>query len=233
MRLSYNAISHRGLVRPNNEDAILVGNVILRDDSDAFGFQMPEKGMVFPVLVCDGVGGNARGEEASMMACEGFKSFFETLAPDLDDNELIGCLKKAFTEINKKIILSGDGCGMATTLTGVVIYGGKAFVLNAGDSRTYRLRYDNLKLLTNEHTMLRDGRRVITNCLGMPEATVDVGISAIVKDDVFLVCSDGLFDMIDDSQIAANASSAKTLLDMALSAGGGDNTSIVSIQFAD
>lgn len=56
---------------------------------------------------------------------------------------------------------------MASTLTGMLIYGGKAFILNAGDSRTYRLRYGNIKLLTNEHTMTRDGRRVITNCLGM------------------------------------------------------------------
>ncbi len=233
MKLSYNAISHCGLVRHNNEDAILVGNVILRDDADAFCFEVPENGMIFPALVCDGVGGNARGEEASMMACEGFKSLFETLAPDLDDDQLILCLKKGFAEINEKIMVCSGGCGMASTLTGVLVYGGKVFVLNAGDSRTYRLRYDNLKLLTNEHTVMRDNRRVITNCLGMPGAKVDVCISAIVDDDVFIVCSDGLFDMIDDSAIASNASSADNLLNMALAAGGRDNTSIISIHFGE
>lgn len=233
MRLSYKAISHCGLVRHNNEDAILVGNVILRDDSDAFCFELPENGMVFPIMVCDGVGGNARGEEASMRACESLKSFFETLTSDLDDDQLIRCLKKAFAETNEKILSYSGGCGMASTLTGMLIYGGKAFILNAGDSRTYRLRYGNIKLLTNEHTMTRDGRRVITNCLGMAGATVDVGISAIVKGDVFIVCSDGLFDMIDDSDIASNATSADKLLDMALAAGGRDNTSIVSIHFGD
>ncbi len=130
------------------------------------------------------------------------------------------------------MVCSG-GCGMASTLTGVLVYGGKVFVLNAGDSRTYRLRYDNFKLLTNEHTVMRDNRRVITNCLGMPGAKVDVGISAIVDDDVFIVCSDGLFDMIDDSAIASNASSADNLLNMALAAGGRDNTSIISIHFGE
>lgn len=60
-----------------------------------------------------------------------------------------------------------------------------------------------------------------------------MGISAIVKGDVFIVCSDGLFDMIDDQDIASNATSADKLLDMALTAGGRDNTSIVSIHFGD
>ncbi len=233
MKLTYNAISHCGIVRHNNEDAILVGSIILRDDADTFCFEMPENGIVFPALVCDGVGGNAHGEVASMMACECFKTFFDSLEPGLDDNQLIRCLKQVFSETNGKILQAGDTRGMASTLTGVLVYGGKAFVVNAGDSRTYRFRYDNLKQLTNENTVVRGNRRIITNCLGMPDATLDVGISAIIDDDIFIICSDGLFDMIDDSAIASNAASADALLHQALSAGGHDNTSLIVIHFQD
>lgn len=233
MRLDYSAVSHRGLVRENNEDAVLVGNMILRDNADAFGFEIPETGIIFPALVCDGVGGNLRGEEASMMACRNFKNFFENLEHGLDDDSLIRQIKQAFSALNAEILHEARGCGMATTLTGLLIYDTKAFILNAGDSRTYRLRYDNLKLLTREHTEVRDGRRVITNCLGLPNVTVDISISAIVPNDTFVVCSDGLFDMIDEEAIAANAHSPETLLNLALSAGGGDNTSIICLHFEE
>ncbi len=231
MRLGYSAVSHRGLVRENNEDAVLVGNMILRDNADAFGFEIPDGGIIFPAIVCDGVGGNARGEEASMMACGHFKTFFENLTSGLDDDSLIRQIKQEFSRVNATILQEAGGSGMATTLTGMLIYGAKAFILNTGDSRTYRLRYDNLKLLTNEHTEVRGSRRVITNCLGIPNATVDISISAIVPNDTFIVCSDGLFDMIDEEAIAANAPSLETLLNLALSAGGHDNTSIILLNF--
>ncbi len=233
MRLIYEAVSHCGLVRRNNEDAILVGNIILRDSADTFSFEMPENGIIFPALVCDGVGGNSRGEKASMMACEHFKTFVEKLEPGLDDDSLIRHLKQTFADCNRQIIQTADGCGMATTLTGLLIYGQKAFILNAGDSRTYRLRYDNLKLLTHEHTEMREGRRVITNCPGIEGASLDISLSAIILGDTFLICSDGLFDMVDEETISENTSSSQSLLNLALSAGGADNTSIIRLHFGD
>lgn len=233
MKLTYNAVSHRGLVRRNNEDAVLVGNMIIRDNADTFEFEIPDDGIIFPALICDGVGGNSRGEEASMSACRHFNSFFRNLQSRLTDDQLIRCVKQIFSEINNTILQSADGCGMATTLTGMLVYGSGAFILNAGDSRTYRLRYGNLKRLTNEHSMEINNHRVITNCLGMPDATLDIGISAIVPGDTYIICSDGLFDMIDDETIATNASSAEALLDLALSAGGHDNTSLILVRFED
>lgn len=231
MKLTYHAISHRGLVRANNEDTILVGNQILRDNSDSFNFDIPEGGIVFPAIVCDGVGGNARGEEASMAACESFRSFFEELSPDTDQNELIMKLKGEMQRVNESILTEAAGCGMASTLTGLLVCGENAYVLNAGDSRVYRLRYDNLKLMTREHTMESGGRRVITNCLGMPSVTLDITPTAIVPGDIFVVCSDGLFDMVSDPEIADNANSAETLLSLALANGGYDNTSIITLRF--
>lgn len=231
MRLEYTAISHRGLVRETNEDALLVGNQILRDDSDSFGFDIPADGIVFPAIVCDGVGGNHRGEEASMTACDEMRKVSESLDRNMSENDLILRLKQDVVHCNNIILDKAKGCGMATTLTGLIVLGERALVLNAGDSRTYRLRYDNLKQLTHDHAADRDGRRVITNCLGLDDVTLDVTATAIVPDDIFIVCSDGLFDMISDELIAANASSAERLLQLALDAGGHDNISIITLKF--
>lgn len=233
MNLTYNAISHRGLVRDGNEDCILVGNQVLRDNTDNFSFGIPDAGIIFPALVCDGVGGHARGEEASLAACDDFRSFFETLSPDLDDNYLIMLIKQAATRCNSKIIELAAGCGMATTMTGLLIYGNHAFILNAGDSRTYRMRYENFKQMTAEHTIVRDGKRYITNCFGLDDMKLDVTPTAIVPGDIFVICSDGLFDMVPDNIIAENCVSAERLLALALEAGGRDNTSLITLQFTE
>lgn len=232
MKLSYQAICHRGLVRGNNEDAVLIGDRILRDDSDSFSFDIPENGIVFPAIVCDGVGGRDNGEVASMTACEELQRFCNSITPDIEENELIMKVKQAFASFNEKILDKAAGSGMACTATGIIVLGDKGLVLNAGDSRTYRLRYDNFKQLTRDHTIMRDGRRLISNCLGLEDVTVDITPTALVPGDIFIIASDGLFDMVADSAIAENASSAESLLNLALNNGGCDNTSIISLQFS-
>lgn len=232
MKLSYQAICHRGLVRANNEDAVLIGDRILRDDSDSFSFEMPENGIVFPAIVCDGVGGRESGELASMLACTELQRFCDSITSNMDENELIIKIKQEFSHCNAMILDRAGGSGMACTATGIIVLGDRGLVLNAGDSRTYRLRYDNFKQLTRDHTVVRDGRSLISNCLGLEEVTVDITATAIVPGDIFVIVSDGLFDMLDDSTIAANASSADSLLDLALSEGGCDNTSVITLQFA-
>lgn len=231
MKLKYNAICNRGLVRPGNEDTILVGNQILRDDADSFSFDIPKTGIVFPAIVCDGVGGNARGDEASMAACENFRAFFEKLLPGIEENRLILMLKSEMKHVNGLILSNAGGCGMASTLTGLLVCGPRAYLINAGDSRVYRLRYDNFKLMTRAHATVNNGHRMITNCLGMPDATLDITPTAIVPGDTFIICSDGLFDMVSDFDMAANAANAETLLSKALDAGGHDNISIITLQF--
>lgn len=231
MIMKYFATSNRGCVRPDNEDCILIGNEIVRDSSDSFSFPIPETGIVFPAFVCDGVGGNAAGEVASMTVCEYFKTFFETLKPGLDDNELFLTLKQQAKLCNEQLLALAAGSGMATTLTGVLVYGNKGYVLNAGDSKTYRLRYGNLKQINRQHTVANEGRRVISNCFGMPDVTIDITPTAIVEGDVFVICSDGLFDMVPDEMIAANARNAEVLSQLAMEHGGLDNISIIVLEF--
>lgn len=231
MKLSYQAICHRGLVRGNNEDAVLIGDRILRDESDSFSFEIPESGIVFPAIVCDGVGGRAGGEVASMMACTEFQCFCNTIASDMNESELIMKVKQVFNACNAMILERAAGSGMACTATGIIMLGDRAMVLNAGDSRTYRLRYDNFKQLTRDHTVEREGRSLISNCLGIDDAIIDITLTAVIPGDIFIIASDGLFNMLDDNIIAANASSSDSLLNLALNEGGFDNTSVISLQF--
>lgn len=226
MRLSYSAKSHVGLVRQKNEDAILVGDQIIRDDSDSFAFEMPEGGVVFPAIVCDGVGGQPRGEVASMVVCEHFRDFFRSLTLGLRPADLIMRLKQVATECNRKLL--ADGCGMCSTLTGLLVYGDLVYVLQSGDSRTYRLRYDNFKLLTTDHVNERD---LLTNCLGMVGGSLDVTKTVLVEGDTYLVSSDGLFKYVPSDDIGQRLSSADELVDLALAAGGPDNVSVVSLRF--
>lgn len=231
MKLSYQAICHRGLVRGNNEDAVLIGDRILRDDYDSFSFEIPESGIVFPAIVCDGIGGRPDGEVASMMVCNEFQCFCNTIASDINETELIMKVKQVFNACNAKILECAAGSGMACTATGIIVLGDRALVINAGDSRTYRLRYDNFKQLTRDHTVVSEGRTLISNCLGIDDAIIDITLTAVVPGDIFIIASDGLFGMLDDNTIAANASFANSLLDLALNEGGFDNTSVISLQF--
>ena len=231
MKLTYKVLSDTGLVRTRNEDCILVGNQIIRNDEDSFTFDIPDSGIVFPAIVCDGLGGHASGDEASMTVCREFQKFFETLDPSLDENGLIMTLKHEAADCNRILLRQADGCGMCSTLTGFLLYGDKAFILNAGDSRVYRIRYDHLKQLTTDHITAKFLRRVIVNCFGLEEVSLDVMPVKIVSGDKYIICSDGLFDMVPEYVIEDSGADAEFLKTKALEAGGYDNISIIVLSF--
>ena len=226
-----------GLCRKSNEDMALVADSLVRDGEDSFAFQIPEGGMTFCAVVCDGVGGHSDGEVASEMACRLFLRFVNELPEGLDDNAVIRFLKRWTRETNMEIMRLSNGNGMACTLTGLLIYYDSAYVLNIGDSRTYRLRYETLKQLTTDHSeRTRTGDMsispsVIYNCLGIPECFIDVTATRVVEGDTFVVCSDGLSDMVPDDVIAAKAFDAHALVSAALEAGGTDNVTVISLNF--
>ncbi len=231
MKLTYNAVSEPGLVRPRNEDCILVGNQIIRNDADSFSFEIPESGVVFPAIVCDGLGGHARGDEASMIVCEEFRKYFDGIDHALDENDLIMDLKREATRCNETLLKLAEGCGMFSTLTGLLIYGENYFFLNAGDSRVYRMRYGHLKQMTSDHYEARFLRRVINNCFGLEEVTLDVVPAKIIPGDAYIISSDGLFDMVPEYIIEETGADARVLLQKALEAGGKDNISIITLSF--
>lgn len=237
MRIRYEAISHVGVVRTRNEDMAYIGGQSIRDDSDSFVFQIPDGGMKFGAIVCDGLGGRADGDRASRMVCEIFESFVDDLPEGLDANELIQHVKRWFLVTNESIMTAAAGNGMATTLTGLLLYYDQAYLLNSGDSQVYRLRHENFRLLTKDHSereRLNDQSapsHLMYNCLGIDDAFIDVTPTRIVEGDRYVICSDGLSDYVDVDEIERHSASATELLDAAMRQGAPDNVTVIVIDF--
>lgn len=241
MKIRIDAVSDVGCVRTNNEDMALILGEQLRDDKMKITFQ-PQDDERFAAVVADGMGGYERGEEASAMATESFEKFLNGLAPNLDDNAIVLALKQWCQQINADILAAAAGSGMGTTFTGILTYAGHPFVVNVGDSRTYRLRYDYLKQLTTDHSeRQRRGddsipSNLIYNALGAEGTFMDVLQTKIVPGDKFIICSDGLTDMIGDEaieKILSQGGDADALVAAAKEAGGLDNITVIIMEVAE
>jgi protein phosphatase len=133
--------------------------------------------------------------------------------------------------------------GMGTTLVGMVFYEGQFYTLNCGDSRLYRFRDGELTQLTTDHSLSNmlgssEHSNVITNCIGGGASHSFIDIVNITDDvregDVYMMCSDGLTDMLADSivfTLLSEGSDANNLCDAAVAAGGYDNVSCCVLQF--
>lgn len=237
MKIRYEAVSHVGAVRTRNEDMAYICGQTLRDDSDSFEFEVPKAGMKFGAIVCDGLGGRADGDRASQIACELFEEFVGNLEEGLEANKLIQRIKQWFQIANETILKAGAGNGMATTLTGLLIYFDQAYLLNSGDSRIYRIRHENFKQLTKDHSereRLQDPEApsyLMYNCLGIDEAFIDITPTRVVEGDRYVICSDGLSDYVPEEIIERDSSDTRKLLQDAFNADAPDNVTIISINF--
>jgi len=203
------------------------------------------------VVVADGMGGHASGEVASRMAVETVKRAYYREKKGSAD-----ALRVAFEEANARIYAAAHEdpslLGMGTTGTALVILGGHAFAAHVGDSRLYMLRGGDLYQLTEDHSevmeMVKRGiisqeearthenKNVILRALGTGPAvevsTWDAPL-AVRPGDQFLLCSDGLHDMVEDAEIreivAASADphdACDRLVAKARERGGHDNITV-------
>ncbi|MBR0219226.1 MAG: Stp1/IreP family PP2C-type Ser/Thr phosphatase [Clostridia bacterium] len=223
--------THIGLVRASNQDALLL---------------QPGKYGLYGVA--DGMGGHKAGDIASMMAVALVKRFFSDVKPTKEQ------LRKGIEEANQMIyeeqLYRSELSGMGTTLT--MIWEDKERILlgHVGDSRAYLLREKTLRQVSQDHSMVaemvRDGlitpeearrhpyRNIITRALGTDE-WVDVDVTEIEKraGDIYLICSDGLSEYVQEDQMQALLlehdleEAADLLLNLALKGGGRDNISLV------
>lgn len=240
MKLEIEALCQKGLVRENNEDMVSLGGILLRDSEMAFPVELNDESQ-FYLLVADGMGGHEHGERASEGLLNRLSECFKekVFSSENIEDELRNEVKKFSDELNRQAYAEGQMLPMGCTLTGVVWANGKAYLLNAGDSRTYRLRNGILRQLTTDET-----ERGITgnpyagkgllNCIGggAEGRLMVVEITERLLDgDVLLVCSDGLTDMISDEAIETVLSDypqpTKELYEAACLNGGHDNVSVV------
>lgn len=251
----------KGLIRNNNEDNFYFNGVMLnaddRDNSNTFTASPSENVQIYGVF--DGMGGEAMGEEASLIAAQILgNTHKKILSGDLDyKKEILSAINTANTKICKKIIDSGEK-RIGATFSALVIDNDKAKIFNVGDSRVYLLRDGVLKQISEDDTtaqrMVNMGvlssdaakthkdRHKLTQHLGIfkDEMTIEPHVSQsieIKKDDVFLMCSDGLTDMLADDEICAILNCGKSckeicekLVKKALNSGGKDNVTTLVVR---
>ena len=239
MKLSIDALCQKGLVRENNEDALAVGGLFLRDDATSLNVETSPDGF-FYLLVSDGMGGHENGEEASEFTLNEIKEQFSLyqINPDRFEDDIREAAHYISYKLNSLAADRQQLHPMGCTLTGVVWHYGKVWLINAGDSRTYRFRGGMLRQLTTDDTERGitgnpEASKYLLNCLGGGcDGRLDVEDldGKLIEGDILLICSDGLCDMVPDEQIEAALSegaSAADLYRMACEGGGVDNTSII------
>jgi protein phosphatase len=246
LRLECAALTDAGRVRANNEDS-------LDWDSDVGLF-----------VVADGMGGCNAGEVASSLAVRMLLGEFRQLPLTLPSQDgcttalspaamrLCTAILKANRAVFEASLQEPKFAGMGTTLVATLFQGHRAIIASIGDSRVYRFRGTQLEQLTVDHTVLQEqiefglitpeqarlmgGRGLITRALGVePGIEVDVQEQPLLPGDIYLLCTDGLFDMLDDTEIGAIIrehgedvqAAVRNLVGAANDKGGYDNTSVI------
>jgi serine/threonine protein phosphatase PrpC len=233
--LRYAVRSDLGLVRGNNEDAVFAGPRLL--------------------AIADGMGGHAAGEVASKIVI----TTLESLNDDRNSHDMIGALRDAVMEANSRI---GDAVeqnknldGMGTTLTALHFGGGHVALVHVGDSRAYLLRRDQLSQITHDDTYVQylvdsgkltpdeawdhPRKSVILRALRGTEIEPDVSIRESRAGDRYLLCSDGLSDVVSAETILETLripdpqECADRLVELALRGGGPDNVTVIVADVAE
>ena len=236
--------SDRGMVRANNEDAVYADPVL---------------GLA---ILADGMGGYAAGEVASMMAVSQLAAAFadlsrrDAISSVRTPDEIVQLMGSEIIAVNSAIYnlakTAPQYSGMGTTLVLAWLHGESLHFAHVGDSRLYRWRTGVLAQLTSDHTLLQaqldsgmitheqarlaDYRNLLTRAIGVgPWVDIDIGCCDVRSDDVFLLCSDGLTEMLCDDAIAdlllAGEDNlerlAEDLIRRANDLGGKDNISVI------
>jgi len=239
-----------GMVRDHNEDCFLI---------------VPESGIA---ILADGMGGHQAGEVASAMAIDRVTHYLlnafavSHAAKSAAANgasfvsaALVDAIKAANTAIYDASISRPEQSGMGTTIVAAAFHDNTLSVAHVGDSRLYRYRNGVLSQVTEDHSMVQEllrrglmtpeeartslNRNLVTRALGIdPLVEVDVREQQYEDGDIYLLCSDGLNDVLTDEEIAAvlaqhpdnMESAAQQLITDVNVRGGPDNVSIVLIR---
>lgn len=239
------ASSNVGLVRLNNEDMILVRNKYVRDESYRTEIEL-DKCDRFVMAVADGMGGYNGGEVASQEVLASLHFFIGDLPAKLTSAQFCEAMMEWVNSTNATINTKGELMpetkNMGTTLTGIIVYDKSVFWINCGDSRIYRLRDNKLSQISTDHSMHalygpECGSNAITNCIGAGCDYSYLDIFEITDDirhgDVFMLCSDGMNDMVEDEnieQLLAIGCDALQMCQAAIDSGGFDNVSTCVIR---
>jgi len=247
-----------GKERLQNEDSYVCIQFSLSPSKD-----QPESiDSVYLAAVADGMGGHSGGEIASSMAIDTLREkAFSSLRDENPSPEMRSLLEDSFQEANRKIFQLASQeerlVGMGTTLVASLLFKGKAFIANIGDSRAYLYRHQTLNQITRDHTwraeQLKNNsiseeeiyespfQNMVTRSLGFDsDLVVDIFEVDLQDEDYLLLCSDGLYNPVSSEKILKIFKRHKTaekickkLIQSACQKGGQDNITAVVVQLRD
>jgi protein phosphatase len=236
------ASSRVGCIRDNNEDMILVGNQFIRDNQTEMSVSLKENDR-FLFALADGMGGHNCGEVASSDVLHNLQFFYNDMPTGLDISAFNEAIFEWLNSMNIIIDLKGRADkqfkNMGTTLVALAYYEGNFYWLNCGDSRLYRLHEGKLIQMTTDHSLSNMmgsnvHSHIITNCIGggCTSSYIDIVqcTAEVESGDTFILCSDGLTDMVNDISIESLLNHDKNANDLCMAAevaGGKDNVSVV------
>ena len=240
-RIVLTAASRVGCIRSNNEDMVLAYDKLVRSDAYQTEF-MTENNERFTIALADGMGGHRAGEVASEQTLSSLKFFIHDIPKGMSTGEFEETMVEWLNFINDSINRQGHSdpklLEMGTTLVGIIYYCGKYFWMNCGDSRLYRLRDGKLTQLSTDHSLSNERgeakhSNIITNCIGAgcKDSYLDLYefTSDFLSGDTYMLCSDGLNDMVpneDIEKMMLEGRTANGLCEAAIEAGGFDNVSV-------
>lgn len=253
MHIESIAVTHEGCVRETNEDNFFVcGTYKNNINSNRMKTEHKELCEEYLYAVCDGIGGDEFGEKASLIAVETLNEYWQNNCFNIDDY-----VKTSNSRICDEIE-NNNGIRLGTTLAVLHIKDNIAHAYNVGDSRIYLFRENKLKQISKDHTQTErlirmniitpeeaknhPERHKLTQNLGIfPEEMIIKPFEAdkieILESDKFLLCSDGITDMLSNDEIANILAESKSLKNAAellliksLNKGGRDNSTFVLLQ---
>lgn len=234
-----------GRVRDHNEDSVSAA---------------PEIALA---VLADGMGGHNAGEVASALAVNTILDHMRAgcagVGEDADEPSRVELLRSSVEAAHDAIRQKADGQpqyeGMGTTVVACLVHGDRMIVAHVGDSRLYRLRGGKLDQVTRDHSLIEDliakgfysreearqnvRRNILTRALGSGDTIqVETGSQPVAAGDIFLLCSDGLTEMVTDEQINLTLHRysdsleqvADRLVQLANENGGKDNVSVILLR---
>jgi protein phosphatase len=244
MTLEFFSATDTGRARNNNEDSIAV--------QEAAGL----------VVLADGMGGYNAGEVASGMATSFIKTelgrWLQEASGNATDTDVRRAMDICVDNANRAIFNAANSnpqyAGMGTTLVVGAFRDGRLLMGHVGDSRGYRFRAGRLVQITHDHSLLQEqidsglitpeqaafstNKNLVTRAVGVEDTVLlETHLHDIMPGDIYLLCSDGLSDMLDDDSIAqvlqshdALHETGAALIDAANDAGGKDNIAVVLVR---
>jgi serine/threonine protein phosphatase PrpC len=245
LRIEGAGITHRGTVRTNNEDCIVVGFWVSQDTMETARPFEQELDLPFACIVCDGMGGHNDGARASLLVAKSLVRRIVTLGP----KGIASSVRSVNAELFAHVREHPELAGMGSTAVGLAAHETRLAIFNVGDSRAYKVGERSLMQLSTDDTAVpswklgsaQERSTKLLQCFGGRATFTDiepnVHLEPCTPGSTYLLCCDGLYETLTEEEMfpligADLKASAEALLRAALAKKAKDNVTIALARVA-